>query len=88
MIFRLTKSVGVFSNNLRCPILNQDLSQCDLENDGSKGIDSVIMDQFPLVRVCVREREREREEGREEIYLRIWRVIFFRERGLKLITMP
>ena len=65
LIFRLTKSVGVFSNNLRCPILNQDLSQSDLENDGSKGIDSVIMDQFPLVRVWERERQKEREGRRE-----------------------
>jgi hypothetical protein len=38
--------------------------------------------------VCERERKREREEGREEIYLRIWRIILFTERGLKLVTMP
>ena len=38
LIFRLPKSMGVFSENLRCPILNQDLSQCGLEKDGSKKI--------------------------------------------------
>ena len=38
--------------------------------------------------MCVHEREREREREREEIYLRIWRVVLFRECGLKLITMP